>query len=287
MNASDTWLCCLGLYILAQNGLMESCSTMMGQIKAMLKQLIMLVFFCTLAQHIVAEDNGVEDKIVKESVAEDDKKVTIALGEWPPFIGEKLPGLGAISRIVISSYEAQGYQVSVGFFPWKRSFELTRLGTWDATAVWVRNPERERAFVYSDAVMVGKQVLFYRKDKAFDWKSLEDLERYIIGGSTGYYHGAIIDQGEKTGVFTLERIPDEAANFKKLLMGRVDLVVANKDVGYYLMNEMFNADQLSKITHHRKPLETATYHLIIGKKTPRSQELINTFNLGLAQVRSQ
>ena len=68
------------------------------------------------------------------------------------------------------------------------------------------------------------------------------------------------------GVFTLERIPDEAANFRKLLIGRIDLVVANKDVGYYLMNQMFNAKQLSKITHHHKPLETSTYHLIIGKK---------------------
>ena len=242
----------------------------------------MLVFFCTLSQPIFAEGNTVE-----ESVAEGDKKVTIALGEWPPFIGEKLPGLGAISRVVITSFEKQGYEVSVGFFPWKRSFELTRIGTWDATAVWVRNPERERAFVYSDAVMVAKQVLFYRKDNPFDWNSPEDLEKYIIGGGTGYYHGDIIDQGEKSGVFTLERIPDEAANFKKLLIGRVDLVVANKDVGYYLMNQMFDAEQLSKITHHRKPLETATYHLIIGKKNLRAQELVNTFNLGLAQVRGQ
>ena len=275
-----------------ENGLMGGCSIAIGQNKAMLKQIIMLVFCCTLAQYIVAEETLVEEKVVADSILESailesDKTVTIALGEWPPFIGAKLPGFGAISRIVISSFEAQGYQVSIGFFPWKRSFELTRMGDWDATAVWIRNPERARAFVYSDAVMVATQVLFYRKDNPFDWKSLEDLERYIIGGSTGYYHGEIIDQGEKTGVFTLERIPDEAANFKKLLIGRVDLVVTNKDVGYYLMNQMFDAEQLSKITHHRKPLETATYHLIIGKKNVRSQELVTTFNLGLAQVRSQ
>ena len=258
------------------------CSTVIGQNKAMLKQIMMLILCCTLAQHIVAQD-----KITEENIVEGDKTVSIALGEWPPFIGAKLPGFGTISRIVTSSFKAQGYQVSIGFFPWKRSFELTRIGDWDATAVWVRNPERERAFVYSDAVMVATQVLFYRKDIPFDWKTLDDLERYIIGGSTGYYHGEIIDQGEKAGVFTLERIPDEAANFKKLLIGRVDLVVANKDVGYYLMNQMFDAEQLSKITHHRKPLETATYHLILGKKNARSQELVNTFNLGLSQVRSQ
>ena len=252
-----------------------------------LKQLIMLIFCCTLASHVVAESDVATEKIVEKGIVAVDKTVTIALGEWPPFIGAKLPGFGAISRIVTSSYEAQGYQVSVGFFPWKRSFELTRLGDWDATAVWVRSPERERAFVYSDSVMVASEVLFYRKGSVFDWQSLDDLEKYIIGGSTGYYHGAIIDQGEKMGVFTLERIPDEAANFKKLLMGRVDLVVANKDVGYYLMNQMFNAEQLSKITHHRKPLETASYHLIIGKKNPRSQELVSAFNTGLAQIRSQ
>jgi len=269
-----------------ENGLMGGCSIAMGQNKAMLKQIITLIFCCTLAQHIVAEEN-VAEKVAENSILAGNKTVTIALGEWPPFIGEKLPGFGTISRIVNSSFEAQGYQVSVGFFPWKRSFELTRMGDWDATAVWISNPERERVFVYSDAVMVAQQVLFYRKDNPFDWKTLDDLEKYIIGGSTGYYHGEIIDQGEKAGVFTLERIPDEAANFKKLLMGRVDLVVANKDVGYYLMNQMFDAEQLSEITHHRKPLETSSYHLIIGKKNPRSQELVNAFNVGLAQIRSQ
>ena len=263
-----------------------------GADKAMLKQLIMLIFYSTLALHAVAEDTvleGVvaEKKIAEALIVENNKTVTIALGEWPPFIGETLSGFGTISRIVTSSFENQGYQVSVGFFPWRRSFELTRMGDWDVTAVWVRSPERDRTFVYSDTVMVGKQVFFYRKDSAFDWKSLDDLEKYIIGGSTGYYHGAIIDQGEKMGVFTLERIPDEAANFRKLLIGRIDLVVANKDVGYYLMNQMFDAKQLSKITHHHKPLETSTYHLIIGKKNPRSQALVNAFNLGLAQVRSQ
>jgi len=258
------------------------CSIVMVTNKAMFKQLVMLIFFCAHTQCVVAEE-----KYLEKNTIEGNKTVTVALGEWPPFIGEKLPGFGAISRIVTSSFENQGYQVSVGFFPWKRSFELTRLGDWDATAVWIRNPQRERAFVYSDAVMVATQVLFYRKDSPFDWKSLDDLEKYIIGGSTGYYHGEIIEQGEKADVFTLERIPDEAANFKKLLIGRVDLVVANKDVGYYLMNQMFEAEQLSQITHHRKPLETATYHLILGKKNPRSQELVKAFNLGLAQVRSQ
>lgn len=216
--------------------------------------------------------------------AEAKPSVSIALGEWPPFIGSKLSGFGAISRIVTSAFESQGYQVVVGFFPWKRSFELTRLGEWDATAVWVRNPERERAFVFSDTVMVASEVFFYRKDSQFSWKSLDDLENYVIGGSTGYYHGATIEQGEKTGVFSLERIPDEAANFKKLLMGRVDLVVANKDVGYYLMNQIFDSDQLAKITHHRKPVETATYHLILGKNNSRSSLLVSTFNKGLATI---
>ncbi len=271
----------LGFVYPCENGFMGGRSVVMEQVKAMLKQLIVLIFYCMLAQQVVAES------IVEKVILENNKTVTIALGEWPPFIGERLSGFGTISRIVTSSFENQGYKVTVGFFPWKRSFELTRMGDWDATAVWIRNPQRERKFIYSDAVMVGTQVLFYRKDSLFDWESSDDLEKYIIGGSTGYYHGEIIDQGEKAGVLTLERIPDEAANFKKLLIGRIDLVVANKDVGYYLMNQIFDAEELSKITHHRKPLETATYHLIIGKKNPRSQELIDVFNLGLAQVRSQ
>ena len=157
MNVRDAWLCCLGFYILAKNGLMGLLYSD-GADKTMLKQLIMLIFYSTLALHAVAEDTVLEGVAV-----ENNKTVTIALGEWPPFIGETLSGFGAISRIVTSSFENQGYQVSVGFFPWKRSFELTRMGDWDVTAVWVRSPERERAFVYSDTVMVGKQVFFLSK----------------------------------------------------------------------------------------------------------------------------
>lgn len=210
--------------------------------------------------------------------------VSVALGEWPPFIGEDLPGFGSISRIVNTAFESQGVQVKNGFFPWKRSFDLTRIADWDATAVWVRSPERERRFLYSNPVMISHNVLFYRKDHPFDWKTLEDLEGLVIGGSTGYYYGSVLETGEKLGTFRMERIPDETANFKKLLIGRVDLVVANKEVGYFLINSALDKSQRDAITHHPKSVHLTSYHLIVGKKNPRAQSIMRLFNQGLITV---
>lgn len=215
---------------------------------------------------------------------ENRSSVSVALGEWPPFISEELPGFGSVSRIVNSAFKSQGLQVKTGFFPWKRSYDLTRIADWDATAVWVKSPERERRFLYSDPVMISHNVLFYRKDKKFDWKTLEDLEGYVIGGSTGYYYGSVLETGEKLNTFRMERIPDEAANFKKLLIGRVDLVVSNKEVGYFLINSLLEKKQRDIITHHPKSVHLTSYHLIIGKKNPRAQSIMRTFNQGLGVV---
>ena len=218
----------------------------------------------------------------QQLVAENKMSVRVALGEWPPFIGSNLKNFGSVSHVVSEAFKSQGYQVEFGFFPWKRSFDLTRLSDWDGTAVWVKSPEREKHFLFSDSLMTSSSVFFYRKDMAFDWKTLDDLKGYTIGGSTGYYHGTIIDEGERKGIFKMDRITDEYSNFKKLLIGRVDLVVANREVGNYLLNKVLDKEQRKEITYHANVAHTATYHLIISKKNPRAESLMQAFNRGLA-----
>ena len=49
------------------------------------------------------------------------EKITLANGEWAPYLSENLKHYGYISRIVKEAFEEEGYEVEYVFLPWKRS----------------------------------------------------------------------------------------------------------------------------------------------------------------------
>ena len=75
--------------------------------------------------------------------------VRITTGEFPPFLSENLKHGGVGLRIITEVFDSVGIDVEYGFYPWKRAYALTKEGTWDASATWAHNPEREKLFHYS------------------------------------------------------------------------------------------------------------------------------------------
>ena len=75
-------------------------------------------------------------------------------------------------------------------------------------------------------------------------------------------------------------------NFRKLLAKRIDLVRADLDVGYFLLQKHFPPEAVQRVTHHHKPLMALPLHLIVSKKVSRGQYWIEAFNKGLKQLKS-
>jgi len=208
-------------------------------------------------------------------------------GEWPPFLSKDLKHYGVASHIVEEAFKNGGDDVKYGFFPWKRAFSNAKDGDdWIGSVIWSHSEERKADFLYSDPVIISKQVFFYRKDLDFDWNTYDDLGKYKIGAAIGYFYGEDIENAEKAGKLKLSRISKEMNNFKKLMANRLDLVVATIDVGYELLYKHFPPAQVALITNHPKVTRETGYHLIVSKKAPNAQAVIDRFNKGLKELKA-
>lgn len=214
-----------------------------------------------------------------------EETVRLANGEWPPYCSKTLKHYGLASRIVTEAFALEGVKVEYGFFPWKRTLAYVQKGKWDGSPGWYYSKERAQYAYYSDQMLDYKNVIFHLKSFPFDWKTVDDLKKIRIAGTLGAYYGEDFVEAEEAGKLTIHRVATDKMNFKKLLKGRVKLVLMDLHVGYFILQNEFTPEERALITHHSKPTLAKPAYLILSKKVDRSQRLLTVFNKGLQRLK--
>ncbi|HAS6293003.1 TPA: transporter substrate-binding domain-containing protein [Vibrio vulnificus] len=208
--------------------------------------------------------------------------VRLANGEWAPYMSKSLKEGGFMTQFIKEVSESEGYQVEFEYLPWKRGYEETKAGNFDATFIWGRSDERAQDFYFSDTVITLSTALFQQKSKPIMWNSREELGKYRIGGVTGYAYG--IEDLEEQGKITVQRISDADNNYKKLSAGRLDIVLEDMDVGMEFLNNLKLTDKLEP---NSKALAAREYVVLFSKNSPKAKELKEAFNRGLNKLISE
>jgi polar amino acid transport system substrate-binding protein len=207
------------------------------------------------------------------------EKITLANGEWAPYLSKDLKHYGYMSHIVSDAFAEEGIEVEYVFLPWKRGFEDAKEGKYQGSLIWGYNDDRAKDFIYSDTVAELGTSLFYNKNKPIEWNEPIDLKKYKMGGVIGYAYG--IEDLEKQGILKIDRLGKDVGNYKKLAAGRLDIVLEDTEVGHESVNKLGMTDQ---IIAHPKTLKPRKYSVIISKKTPNAQALVDAFNRGLKKL---
>ncbi|GGW61308.1 ABC transporter substrate-binding protein [Alishewanella tabrizica] len=213
------------------------------------------------------------------------KVIEISAGEWPPFLGADLPQQGVIARLIRDVFADANIEVQFVFLPWSRAMHDTGNGKYAATAVWMFKQERTQAFLYSAPVLDEKFVFFYRKDQPFDWQQLTDLNGMLVGGVSGYSYGPAFDAAVKEHVIGLDSVGSVEQNFRRLVLGRVDIVAEEISVGYHMLQQRM-PDIADSIRHHPQPLLINQSFLLFPKANPQSDVLNSLFNDLLQEFRA-
>lgn len=211
--------------------------------------------------------------------------VRLTNGEWPPYLGEDLPHHGVASRIVAEAFALQNVEVQWEFHPWARSLKMAEQGKRDGSAVWLYNREREQRFHISDPVVESGYYLFHRKNRHFDWSSIEDLRGLRIAGTRGYDYGEAFQQAEAAGEINVVRLTGDEQGLRQLLAGRIDLFPVDKVVGFDLLYQNFSAAERRLLSFHPVPLRSDSLHLLLSREVPGNAELMQRFNQGLKLLR--
>lgn len=216
------------------------------------------------------------------------EEITVAIGEWEPFIGNKLLHYGVVSHIVSEVFAESQIKVKYEFYPWKRSYLYVKKGKCHASAIWGKTDEREKDCYFSDVVYTDESVLFYRKDHPVKWQGDHDklvqLNGLKIGSSLGSAKARILAEADRNGFVSYEIAGDKLTNFKKLLAKRFDAIDDCKTPGLYILRKYFSKEQQNEILFVNC-FEKWQYYLLFSKKIDENKRYLEIFNSGLKKMK--
>ena len=211
--------------------------------------------------------------------------VRITNGEWSPFTSEQLPYNGPLSRIVLEAFALEGVSVEYGYFPWKRAYEMAKNGKWDGSVGWAPSARHLQDFYMSKPVIYVNKALFHLKTTPFDWKSIDDLSNWRLGGTAGYSYGVEWDQAAKSKRIKVDEVATDEQNIRKLLLKRIDVMAMEVDVANYLMSKLLTPEEAARITSHPKLVMNTSICLALSRQLDTSPGLLVRFNRGLQRLK--
>lgn len=206
----------------------------------------------------------------------------LSSSNYYPHYAEDLPQQGAVSEIIRQAFLLQGINIDIQFMPFARAYRESQQANYiGLIAAWY-DDERAEHFYYSQPLYANQIVFFKRRDMAVSYSDYADLaqQKLRLAEVQGYLQ---VPGLPKSGV-AISRVATDEQAFQMLARGRVDLVPADKLNGLYLVDEKLPqyAGQLDWMT---PALEQRPMYLLLSKKDPRSEALIQRFNNGLQQLR--
>ncbi|MFP3979305.1 MULTISPECIES: substrate-binding periplasmic protein [Marinobacter] len=149
--------------------------------------------------------------------------------EWPGLINDTPQGpsgvLWEISRDVLAS---MGYQIKLDFVPWKRAQRLVAESARDGIIGMGITDEREKVYQFpEEALLVSETAVYTLKDKSFEYDGLDSLTGMNVGVSPGYTYSPEVRAATH---FEQVSMPTIESGLKMLLLGRIDAMLANRNV---------------------------------------------------------
>jgi polar amino acid transport system substrate-binding protein len=211
----------------------------------------------------------------------DDKIVNVVVSDHPPFeyIGENGNITGIDVDIITEVFKRAGYKVEFTLLPWMRALDLVTKGEVDAMASIVYSPEHNKMLMLSNSIAYSQNFFFKKKSLKVNPKNFDDLKSYSIGTLINYPYGKKFDQAKFPDIEVMASTSPIMDNLKKLVAGRVDLIVCELLSCNYFINKY--PDRFVDIDYIESPPvnDIMPYYLGFSRKNHiRSAMLLKIFN---------
>jgi polar amino acid transport system substrate-binding protein len=198
--------------------------------------------------------------------------------DYAPFTGKALPAGGMLTEVVKAAFQQSNVVISLSWRPWKRGYQKTLSGDYDATFPYVRTEVREALFLYSQPLYTVEQHIFSRAGDVLEIADLPSMQGRRFCYPLGWQPPAVIQQLLDAGQLIRHSPSGLNECARLLLLGRDDFFISDRHLGETAIKLIgVPAEQFrrSDSAISRSPL-----HLLV----PRSAAIIEQFNLGLAAL---
>ena len=192
----------------------------------------------------------------------------------------KTSAKGLYPEIIRTAFSLSGIPVKVTGYPWKRALSLGREGKVGVGGIYY-NLTRTALFDYSDPIYIETLRVWVKIGHKFPFSRVADLSGKRVGLNRGWSYGEVFDSARRAGLFAAEEATDNRANLKKLILGRLDCIIADER-------------SISQITYQRgwgrevesldPPAAVNSVHLVFAKRAKPSF-VLDRFNQGLVKMK--
>ena len=150
--------------------------------------------------------------------------------DWAPYIywHEGQPK-GIDYEVANEVLKRLGIDVDWQLLPWKRCLAMVEQGAADGVLDIFRVDSRKPFMVYPDEALSEVEFVLFQADaRPHAIERLKDLAGLTVGTSPGYTYSRAFSE---SFLFRREPAPTHEANFGKLMLGRIDLLVTDRRAG--------------------------------------------------------
>lgn len=215
----------------------------------------------------------------------DQPRLKLVTGDdYAPFTGLQLPGGGMLTQLVMAALAEQQLAADLDWLPWKRGYLYTRQGRYDGTFPYVRSPDREKDFLYSEPVYTLQQHFFSRQGEAYEPDNLAALTGKRLCYPLGWQPPAVIQGLLDQGLISRYSPASLTACAKMLLLQRTDFLVADHRLGQVALRD--SGKPLTAFQISTGSLPRSSLHFIVARQHPQAAERMAQFNAGLNQLKA-
>lgn len=210
------------------------------------------------------------------------EKLRIVTEPWAPYVYlENGQAKGIDYEVTVEVFKRLGVEVEWQFLPWKRCLAMVDQGLADGILDIFHTEERDRELYFpAEPLSEVAFVLFYANARPHSVFRLEDLDGLTVGTSPGYNYSPAFNDSPR---FKREPAPTHEANFGKLQLGRIDLLITDRRVGRFVADELGLSQQISEL-----PLVLSSKSQFLAIRRSRGMEsLAQRFAVELRRFKSE
>jgi polar amino acid transport system substrate-binding protein len=199
---------------------------------------------------------------------------------YPPYMFGTIPAKGLYPEIIRTAFSLSGIPVKITGYPWKRALNLGREGRVAIGGVY-QNLTRMALFDYSDPIYLETLRVCVKAGHEFPFSGMVDLRGKRVGINRGRSYGEVFDTARRAGLFEAEEAMDNPANLKKLILGRLDCIIADDRSLSQIINQGGLGDEVEMLN---PPAAVNSVHLVFAKRAKQTL-VLDRFNRGLVKMK--
>jgi len=216
----------------------------------------------------------------KGAYGKDPVRVVVDMNYPPYSTGTAEQATGLYPRLIEEIFSRLDETPDIRALHWKDALKEGEEGRAAVGGIY-KTEARTKIYDYSEPLFEEHLLVYVRKGESFPFTRLSDLQGRTIGLNTSWSYGDAFDAARREHRFTVEEADSNLDNFKKLVAGRIDCLVADQVAAAQIIRQENWKDQVEALA---QPVAANPAYLVFAKRLQKG-EFLKKFDQALEDMK--